>query len=233
MERLNIPVFSGQGSTSVNSRRVLDQALISSSSPAGAVLLSSCFEAFHSELSSLPDMELEMTSVSLIDFNQPLALLIAPPKKYFRNSVVSGLRLILLQALIYLEWATRTIGSAQDMFATLLEQNRRHSTGIVGFSSGIISACVVGTSATLLDFLSNAVSAFRVALWIGVRTQCYRRRALIASGLHLDDDRSWGLILVGMDCHAAEEAISQFCLRVSVLPWPRNIRLNVIEGRRV
>jgi len=222
MERLNIPIFSGQGSTSINSRCVQDQAIISSASTPGTLLLSSCFEAFHSELSSLSEAELKMTGVSRVDFDRPSALLLAPPEKYLRNPVVSGTRLLLIQALIYLEWATRAVG--QDAFSAVLERNRQNSTGIVGFSSGIISACVVGTSATLLDFLSNTVSAFRVALWIGVRTQFYRGHALLTSGFHINDNRSWSIVLLGMGYHATEEAISQFCLQVNTLLWLINIR---------
>jgi Starter unit:ACP transacylase in aflatoxin biosynthesis len=226
MDRLVIPVFSGQGSASFDSRRVQDQALICSSSHAGTLLLSSCFQAFHSDLSSLSDLELEMTGVTLTDFDQPFTLLVVPPKKYARNPVVSGTRLLLIQALIYLEWATRTVGEASDdTLATLLERNRRHRVGVVGFSSGIISACVVGTSATLLDYLSNAASAFRVALWIGVRTQCYQIRTLAAPASHANDDHSWSRILLGMGYHATEEAISRFCLQVStVFQWLRKIR---------
>jgi len=223
MERLIIPIFSGQGSTSVDSRQVQDYALMSSSSPAGTLLLSSCFQAFHSDLSSLSDTELGMTGVSLTDFDRPLTLLVVPPKKYFRNPIVSGTRLLLIQTLVYLEWATRTIGDAPDTFTTLLERNRGYHVGIVGFSSGIISACIVGTSVTLLDYLSNTVSAFRVALWIGVRTQCYRIRAFIASS-HVNDDGSWSRILLGIGYHATEEAISQFRPQVSTaLQGLRNI----------
>ena len=217
MERLNIPVFSGQGTASINSRCVQDQAIISSASPPGSLLLSSYFEAFHSELSSLSETELKRTGVNLLDFDRPSALLV-PPGKYLRNPVVSGTRLLLIQTLIYLEWATRAVGAAQGAFSVPLERNRQSSTGIIGFSSGIISACVVGTSATLLDFLSNAVSAFRVALWIGVRTQFYREHTLLASGIHISDNRLWSVILLGMGHHATEEAISQFCLQVRTLP---------------
>jgi malonyl CoA-acyl carrier protein transacylase len=158
-----------------------------------------------------------MTGVSLVDFDRPSTLLLVPPEKYLRNPVVSGTRLLLVQALIYLEWATRAVG--QDAISALLERNRQNSTGIVGFSSGIISACVVGTSATLLDFLSNTVSAFRVALWIGVRTQFYRGHALLTSGFHINDNRLWSIILLGMGHHATEEAISQFCLQVNTILW--------------
>src|SRR5260221_7880072 len=144
MERLNIPIFSGQGSTSINSRCVQDQAIISSASAPGTLLLSSCFEAFHSELSSLSEAELKMTGVSRVDFDRPSALLLVPPEKYIRNPVVSGTRLLLIQPLIYLEWATRAVG--QDAFSALLEINHQNSTGIVAFSSRIIYACVFGTS---------------------------------------------------------------------------------------
>ena len=224
MERLNIPIFSGQGSTSINSRCVQDQVIISSASPPGTLLLSSCFEAFHSELSSLSEAELEMTGVSLVDFDRPSALLLVLPDKYLRNSVVSDTRLLLIQALIYLGWATGAVGTAQDAFSALLEKNRQNSTGIVGFSSGVISACVVGTSATLLDFLSNAVSAFRVALWIGVRTQFSRGHALLASGFQINDNCLWSVVLLGIGHHATEEAISRFCLQVSTLLWLIYIR---------
>ncbi|KAI0304291.1 hypothetical protein B0F90DRAFT_1809157 [Multifurca ochricompacta] len=196
MERLNIPVFSGQGTTSINSRGVQGEALISSSSSAGGLLLSSCFEAFHSELSSLSAVDLEMTGVKLPDFDRPSALLVVSSEKYYCNPVISGSRLFLIQTLIYLEWATRITEAASNTFATLLERNRRYGIGLIGFSSGIITACVAGTSATILDFLSNAVSAFRVALWIGQ-----------------NDNRSWSCVLFGIGRRAAEEAISQFCLR--------------------
>ena len=224
MERLNIPIFSGQGTTSINSRCVQDQAIISSASPPGTLLLSSCFEAFHSELSSLSEAELKRTGVSLLDFDRSSALLLVPPEKYLRNSVISGTRLLLIQTLIYLEWATRAVGATQDAFSAPLERNRQISTGVIGFSSGIISACVVGTSATLLDFLSNAVSAFRVALWIGVRAQFCRDHTLLASGFHINDNHLWSIILLGMGHHATEEAISQFCLQVCTLIWLINIR---------
>ena len=224
MERLNIPIFSGQGTTSINSRCVQDQAIISSASPPGTLLLSSCFEAFHSELSSLSEAELKRTGVSLLDFDRSSALLLVPPEKYLRNSVISGTRLLLIQTLIYLEWATRAVGATQVAFSAPLERNRQINTGVIGFSSGIISACVVGTSATLLDFLSNAVSAFRVALWIGVRAQFYRDHTLLASGFHINDNRLWSIILLGLGHHATEEAISQFCLQVCTLIWLINIR---------
>jgi Starter unit:ACP transacylase in aflatoxin biosynthesis len=222
MEHLNIPVFSGQGTTSVNSQRVQDQAVICASAPIGTLLLSSCFEAFHSELSSLSDTEKEITGVNLADFDRPLSLLLIPSNNYLLNPVISGTRLLLLQVLIYLEWTTRTFGVASDTFAPLLQQNCRYGTGIIGFSSGVISACVVGTSATILDFLFNAVSAFRVALWIGVRTQSYRRRMLVVAGLSANDDRSWSRVLLGIGCHTAEEAITQFVQQVnSLLLRPR------------
>jgi hypothetical protein len=222
MEHLNIPVFPGQGTTSVNSQRVENQAIICASSPTGALLLSSCFEALHSEFSSLSDTEKEMTGVNLADFDRPLSLLLIPSNNYLRNPVISGTRLLLLQVLIYLEWATRNFGVESDTLTPLLQQNCRYGTGIIGFSSGVISACVVGTSATILDFLFNAVSAFRVALWIGVRAQSYRRRVLVASGLRANDDRSWSRVLLGIGCHTAEEAITQFVQQVNPLFYVRD-----------
>ncbi|KAI9443347.1 putative polyketide synthase [Lactarius indigo] len=214
MERLNIPVFSGQGTTAMSSRYIQDQALNSSLSPMGALLLSSCFTAFHSELSSLSGTDLETIGVDLADFDKPSTLLVIPRGSYVRNSVISSTRLLLIQTLFYLEWATKMAKVTPGIaFAGLLRQNSRYGAGILGFSSGIIAACVVGTSATLLDFISNSVSAFRVALWIGVRTECYRNRSLAGSSLQRNDDRSWGCVLLGMPLHAANEAISSFSLQ--------------------
>ncbi|KAH9065286.1 polyketide beta-ketoacyl-synthase [Lactarius vividus] len=213
MDRLNIPVFSGQGTMAMSSRYIQDQALNSSLSPMGALLLSSCFTAFHSELSSLSDTDLETICVSLADFDKPSTLLVISRRSYVRNSVISGTRLLLVQTLLYLEWATKTEVRSATAFAELLGQNNRYGAGILGFSSGIIAACVIGTSATLLDFISNAVSAFRVALWIGVRTECYRNRSLATSSLERNDDHSWSCVLLGMAPHAANEAISSFSLQ--------------------
>ena len=184
----------------------------------GALLLSSCFTAFHSELSSLSDTDLETTGVNLVDFDKPPALLVIPRSSYVCNSVISGTRLLLIQNLFYLEWATRIVEMTPGTaFADILGQNIQYGAGILGFSSGIFAACVAGTSATLLDFISNAVSAFRVTLWIGVRTECYRIHSLVASGLPRNDDRSWSLVLLGMAFHAANEAISNFSLQVGTL----------------
>ena len=202
-----------------------DRAIISSSSPPGTLLLSSCFRVFHSELSSLSDTEKGVTGVDLADFDRPLSLLV-PPNNYLRHPVISGTRLLLLQVLTYLEWATRNIGAASDALAAPLQRNCRYNAGIIGFSSGVISACVVGTSATLLDLLFNAASAFRVALWIGVRTQSYRRRTLVAS----DDVRSWSRILLGIEHHAAEEAINRFVQQVNSPLTAKISTLNITEA---
>lgn len=213
MERLNIPVFSGQGTAAMSSRFIQDQALNISSSPIGALLLSSCFRAFHSELSSLSNTDLETTGINLADFDKPSALLVIPRSCYVHNSVTSGTRLLLIQTLFYLEWAKR-IERTSGTFAEILEQNSQYGAGILGFSSGIFAACVTGTSATLLDFISNAVSAFRVTLWIGVRAECYRNHSLASSGLQINDNRSWSCVLLGMEFHAVNEAISNFFLQV-------------------
>ena len=215
MERLNIPIFCGQGTTAVSSRYIQDQALNSSLSPMGALLLSSCFTAFQSELSSLSDIDLETTGVNLADFDEPSTLLVIPQSSYVCNSVISGTRLLLIQTLFYLEWAIKT--TPETAFAEILGQNGQYGAGILGFSSGIFAACVAGTSATLLDFISNAVSAFRVTFWIGVRTECYRSHSLAASGLPRNDDRSWSCVLFGMGFHSANEAISNLFLQVGTL----------------
>jgi hypothetical protein len=50
---LDVPVFAGQCMEAVDSLQAHEQALHDATSPSGALLLSSCFDTFHQELSEL------------------------------------------------------------------------------------------------------------------------------------------------------------------------------------
>ncbi|KAI0051416.1 polyketide synthase [Auriscalpium vulgare] len=211
MSFIDIPVFAGQGTQAVNAPQTRERAMRHASSPAGSLLLSTCFEAFHCELSSLSSSDATATGVEAADFDSPQSLLTVPQERYHFNPVISGTSLFLIQALGYLDLVeSRSNTSSKSSFLSSLEKNRALGFGVLGFSSGILPACVVGTSASKLQYLVNAVSAFKVAFWIGVRTQLYRRSALQEAGAAVDDVRPWSLVFLGMTRSAAEEAISRF-----------------------
>src|ERR1700692_5091967 len=62
---LDLPVFAGQGTDSV------DSSQIDLNSPSNALLLSSCFDAFHTELSQLSLAECNDSGIDLADFKNP------------------------------------------------------------------------------------------------------------------------------------------------------------------
>ncbi|KAI0064076.1 ketoacyl-synt-domain-containing protein [Artomyces pyxidatus] len=213
MSHIDVPVFAGHGTASANSLPTRERALRYASSPSGSLLLSSCFDAFHAELATLSPADAHAAGVDAADFFNPHSLLAVPPEKYVHNPVISGSGLFLIQALTYLnlvESYANQLGTSS--FASSLEKNRTHGLGVLGFSSGILPACVVATSASTLEYLSHSVSAFRLAFWIGVRTQLYRRSALEAARASSDDTRPWSLVFLGLGHQAVEDAISQFSL---------------------
>ncbi|KAI0055306.1 polyketide synthase [Artomyces pyxidatus] len=212
MQSFDVPVFAGQGTAAVNSPQTRQRALRHASSPSGSLLLTSCFEALHAELASLSPSDLHVTSVDPSDFDSPQSLLSATQDRHTFNPIISGTTLFLIQTLSYLDLIESGAGtsSPSSSFSSIHEKNSAHGFGILGFSSGILPACVVAVSSSTLEFLINSVAAFRLAFWIGVRTQLYRISALQAAGASADDARPWSLVLLGIGKQAAEAAISDY-----------------------
>jgi hypothetical protein len=130
---------------------------------------------------------------------------------------MSGTTLFLIQSLRYLAFieASGVVASSIIPFTDILKHNNGHGLGIVGFSSGILPACVVGTSFSTIAYITHAVEAYRLALWIGIRAQIYRRSAPYAGGGLGDGTRPWGLVFIGMDKRIAKEVITAFHRKVS------------------
>lgn len=209
---LHIPVFAGQGTSAFNTPQVREQALRDASTPAGTVLLSACHESFVTELSTLSLADFEEVDIDLADFQKPSSLLKLPDACYRQNPVISGSTLFLLQALRYLSFIDHIAeftGSCTP-FSDVLQRNAERGTGVLGLSSGILPAVIVGTSLNSSTFLSRAAEAYRLSLWIGIRTQAYRRRALSNAPPDCDLSLPWGIVVMGMTREAIDDLIHAF-----------------------
>jgi malonyl CoA-acyl carrier protein transacylase len=206
---LDVPLFAGQGTEAVNSLRAREQALHDATSPSGALLLSSCFDAFHKEISTLSLLEIEQSGIDRADFGSPKDILSSLPEHHVNNPIISSTKLFLFQCLRYLAHL-ETSNSSPSPSAHFLKANASYNLGVLGFSSGILTACVVAASQSTLTYISNSVEAFRLAFWIGARTQDYRRTVLGNERNHLP----WSVVLLGIDAKEAEAAIDAFQCKV-------------------
>ncbi|KAK0498692.1 hypothetical protein EDD18DRAFT_1153287 [Armillaria luteobubalina] len=204
---LVVPVFAGHGTTAINSTALRERAVADASSPSGALLLEACHYAFNVELSTLSPSEASAVGINPDHFKVPKSLLLLPSHEhYLTNSVVTAATLFLVQILRYLAFVQ---ASSSASFASSLQTNSENGLGIVGFSSGILPACVVGSSETTLEFISNAVETFRLAFWIGVRLQVHKA-SVEAPELLGESPLPWSLAFLDMSHAAAESAIQSF-----------------------
>ncbi|KAG5652522.1 Type I Iterative PKS, partial [Sphagnurus paluster] len=209
---LHLPVFAGQGTTVVTAPQTRQTALLDASSHSGSILLAACHEAFHHELSSLPAPELFHVDIDLEDFEDPQKLLFLSKERYLHNAIISGSTLFLQQSLRYLAFVEALGNSTHSLtpFSDVLRQNSDYGLGVLGFSSGILPACVVATSFSTFSYISKAIEAYRLALWVGIRSQLYRREVLQSGSLDLETSLPWSLVFHGMGQSDAEESISNF-----------------------
>jgi len=214
-QHINVPVFAGQGTNAVNSPSTRERALRDASSSNGSLLLAACHEAFHNELATLSSTEVAASGIDPSDFEKPQSLLHLPREQYSTNPIITGTTLTMIQTLRYLA-LIESYASPSTSFITSLAQNVLYSLGVMGFSSGVIAACVVGTSGSSLEYIAHAVEAFRLSFWIGIRSQEYRLSAVGPVG-PLDDEspRPWSLVFLGMGRQAALDAIKVFASAVS------------------
>ena len=213
-----VPVFGGQGATSIDSPQVLERARRDASSSSGAFLLSACHEALHMELASLRPEELALTKMVIADFKTPDALLAVTQNQYSRNPIISGTRLFVVQALRYLAFAEWSHSQAEHRpsFDDILKDNANSGIGVLGFSSGILPACVVAASSSTIQFITNAVQGYRLAFWIGLRAQEHRSRTLQERGLPDDCSLPWSAVFRGISKTSAEERIAASPIKVSL-----------------
>ena len=209
---IHIPVFAGQGTAGVNDSQTRQQALLDCASPSGSTLLAACHEAFHDELSAIPASDIAGVDVDSGDFLTKESLLALPNPRYINNPAISGPTLFIIQSLRYLAFVEKFALNTNSLtpFRDVLKPNSENGLGVLGFSSGILPACVAGTSLTVISYISKSVEAYRLAIWIGIRTQLFRRRTLDAASINLDTTLPWSIVFRGMTKTMAEESITNF-----------------------
>ncbi|KAF5386452.1 hypothetical protein D9757_005863 [Collybiopsis confluens] len=203
--RLLVPIFSGQGSSLSTLTSYVD--CLPADSRHGLTLMTMCYEAFIEELSELSSPELSKIGVDLQDFRSPDALLSMWLSHFFHNPVMSSSALLLVQLLRYLSFVERfglEEGSLTP-FSELLQSYSTSRVGVLGFSSGILPACVVAASSSMASYLSLALEAYRLSLWIGIRCQLCR-----SSTSNTESTAPWSFVLIGISPEAAQEAILDF-----------------------
>ncbi|ESK90423.1 polyketide synthase [Moniliophthora roreri MCA 2997] len=207
-----IPIFAGQGSTGAQSSDTFSQAIADSRSPSGSTLLASCHHAFHNELLSLSSSERQPIEIDLQDFPTPVALLSYPHSRYRHNPIISSSSLFLIQSLRYLAFVESESQSPARPDAGLhdrLHESQRLSE-ILGFSSGILPACLIATSLSTITYLSRAVELYRLALWVSIRAQIYRVDAESRCPAHDRRVSSWSVVFLGLTPILAQEALDGF-----------------------
>lgn len=203
-----LPVFAGQGTTRTSLKQAADQAIRDADSPAGSLLLSSCFDAFLAELAALSPEDLDQSGICPSDFEDSLRLL-TPDPKYVKNHVISGIFLFLAQVLRYQSYVHLTSRSLLD----LLQTNTNHAAGILGLSSGIFPACVVAASRNTLSYITVAVEVFRLVFWIALRVLQSTRKFLKEKPV--DTTLPWSVACLGLTKADVEQQIARFEQKVS------------------
>jgi hypothetical protein len=111
----------------------------------------------------------------------------------------------MFQSLRYLGYV-ESLNNSPSRFTDALKAHASRNLGVLGFSLGILVACVVATSQNTLVCISIFVEAFRLAFWIGVRTQYYRKNVL-GDG---KECLPWSVVLSGTNRKEADTAIEAF-----------------------
>jgi hypothetical protein len=209
MPPLQLPFFSGHGSAAVNKFTTRELAMRDAASPSGSFLLSACHQAFLSELSTLPADTLRATGITLSDYHT-VESLISFPTSQIHNVVLSSSTLFLTQALRYLSFAELTTASATPRlpFDHIITSNKQ--LGVLGFSAGILTACVVATSSSVTSYISQAVDVYRMILWMSIRSQLHRHAELQRIGHSKYDAAPWSMVILGMTKANVEGAIATF-----------------------
>ena len=214
-----VPIFSGLGASAAISEAWQKQSLSDSNSPSGSLLLQSCYHAFVKELASLPSKDLCLLGISLDDFPTPTSLL--THERNINHILLSHSFLFLSQAL---RWLSLNDPSQQDAFAQPFDV----AVGCPSFSLGVLIAPVIASSTTPLDYLSSAVKAYKVTLWIGIRVHLHHHGdpSCIAPR-----DSSWSIVCTGISPLAAQQLIADFHAAVSNIT-PPTARSNIRSRTR-
>ncbi|KAF2675312.1 putative polyketide synthase [Microthyrium microscopicum] len=185
----HVPVFAGLGSDVLFSKLSLDASARDALLPESQLLLQACHNIFHTEISHAIQSGILSHDVDLRDFDTPSKLL-APKECYYQNVLVQHSTLYLSQILRYL-------GQSQQ-HGQLLEA--------AGFCAGLLPATVVSTSRNSIELLSRAQDLFYVAVWLGIRSESYRKSYL--SHHACIPSSPWSIVIDGITAKRAEDIIA-------------------------
>ncbi|KAJ3514348.1 hypothetical protein NLJ89_g2425 [Agrocybe chaxingu] len=206
-----LPVFGGQESLAYDSEYDL-QYLQHTHPPWGTILLDSCFSAFHAEIDSISSDVLQTVDICASDFQDKTSILSPPHGRHFSNPAITIPNLLLTQTLRYLSYTNPSSSNSQicpPSSLGSLQQKLDSIINVLGVSSGVLSACVVAASRDFLTFVSFAVQSYRLALWIGIRSQLYRLTVPAPSSGYLDI-LPWAVVVLGIPRHDLEQSIIDF-----------------------
>jgi hypothetical protein len=191
------PVFAGLGSDVLFSKPSLDASARDALLPGSQLLLQACHAIFHAEVSHAIRSGILSRDIDLQDFDTP-AKLLSPNERYHRNVVVQHTTLYLSQILRYL--------GQLPQYGELLE--------VAAFCAGLLPAAVVSTSRNSIEFLSRAQDLFYVSVWLGIRSESYRRAYL---ALHAcEPSLPWSVVVDGINAERAKEIIAASTPEVSI-----------------
>lgn len=193
-----LPIFGGQGlatSGPTSSRSTAPP----STSPSCALLLQSCHAALLEEIACLKTEDQKHLGICAQDFSDQNSVTGTSNTAHCDNPALSGTILLLnqaLQFLAYIDSASDVTPSSKPILDAL--KISHNSVGITGFSSGIFTACVVASSPSIPSFIVNCVEAYKLALWLGIRSKLHQISSISSqpSGTPFP---SWSLVLAGIN----------------------------------
>jgi hypothetical protein len=154
--------------------------------PESKLLLEECYHIFHVEIAKATERGVCFLDIRLSDFDGPDKLL-RPPEYYQRNVAIQHTTLYLVQILRYI----RFMNGSYELL------------GAAGFCAGLLPAAVAATSSNTIEFLSRARIFFYVALWLGIRSQAYRRNQNVNDSFQ--PNLPWSIIVHGLSADLARE----------------------------
>ncbi|KAI0124771.1 putative polyketide synthase [Xylariales sp. AK1849] len=172
-----IAVFAGLGSELLFSSQTSNAAIEDASLPEAKIILSVCHAVFRSQLTKASqEGHLDPDAIDLDDFSYPESLL-QPAATYHGNVVIQHVVLYLVQVLRYVGYH----GGRPDIHA------------VSGFCAGLLPAAAVASANSMIEFLQYAQDFFYVALWLGIKSEAYRRSQM--SGCNLSSSAPWSVVV--------------------------------------
>ncbi|KAI0685572.1 beta-ketoacyl synthase [Cytidiella melzeri] len=193
-------VLDGQGIPSTTSSQTIHTALHDAQSPLANSIMRACHQMLLRDFGSMSSEEQENSGLTVTDFATPNALL-ELALRYQSNAIVANIHLYLVQLLRYLAHANDTLGAEEDCTSV---------SDIYGFSSGMLAATVIACAKDIPSLISHAISVFRFAFWLGVRSEQHARTATNGIVAEASPAATWSLVVFGSTRGEIQQAIDRY-----------------------